>query len=124
MDIELRLVDDTDDWTLPLLQIPLTENTIENATDVQTLDGNVHTNFIGRKRSWQHNWYQLSEADFNRLKGFYERQFTLFKYPRIYISYYTVNNIPVRMTLNPKTIIDNCGTVRNVTITLRETTQI
>jgi hypothetical protein len=65
----------------------------------------------------------MSEADFNKLKGFYDRQFTLWQYPLVSIPDLGVSNIVVRMSLSPRQVIDNCGTVQNVQITLRETVQ-
>lgn len=120
----ITLKDDTTSATLPLLNVPLTQQVLEGAVDVETLDGNVYTDFVSQKRLWTHMWAYLSEAEFTTLKGFYERQFTLLKYPLITINKLAVSNIPVRMTLSPRSIIDNCGTVENVEVTFRETSQL
>jgi hypothetical protein len=122
--ITIQLTDDTTSLTLPLLEVPVSEQTIENATDVQTLDYNVYTDFIARKRLWSHTWATLSESDYNALRGFYDRQFTTFKYPRITIDHYAVTDVPVRMTLNTKEIISHGGEVSNVQVGLRETAQL
>lgn len=122
--ITMSLTDSTGTLELPLLDVPLTEETIENATDVQTLDMNVYTDFINTKRLWRHKWGFLEEADYNALRGYYNRQFTLFAYPTLSISYYGITNVPVRLSMNQKDITDGCGTVDDVEITLRETAQL
>ncbi len=122
--IEIILQDNTTTLTLPVLNIPLQEDTIENAVDVQTLDYNIYTDFINQKRKWTHTWAYLSDSDYNLIKGFYDRQFTLFRYPTLTIGYYGVTDIPVRLNLNTKTIVNTCGMVNNVTLVMRETTQL
>ncbi|WP_439946514.1 hypothetical protein [Streptomyces sp. BBFR109] len=122
--IELVLTDDTGTLTLPLLEVPLTQGTIENATDVETLDKNVHTNFISQKRQWSHTWAYLSEDDYNALRAFYDRQFTLFRYPRLSIPYYSISDVVVRMKLNDKNIVTHAGEVSDVEVSFRETTQL
>lgn len=120
----LTLTDSTGSYTPIELEVPLTEETVEGAQDVQTLDYNIYTSFITQKRLWGHTWAFMNESDFNILKGFYDRQFTLFTYPTVTIPQLGVEDVVVRMTLNPRTVIDNCGTVDRVSISLRETRQI
>ena len=57
----------------------------------------------------------MDKADFDLLKGFYDRQFTLFAYPLLTITDDGANNVPVRMTFSGQNIIDNCGTIQEVT---------
>lgn len=106
---------------MPESEVPLTTTTIEGATDVQVLSFNVYTDFITQKRLWSHTWAYMTEAQFAILKGYYDRQFTLFAYPQLTISDENVNLVTVRMSLNPKNIVDNCGTVNDVTVSFRET---
>ena len=122
--IELELTDATGTATLQMLEVPLTINTIEGATDVQTLDYNVYTDFLTQKRVWSHTWAYMDESDYNILKGYYDRQFTLFEYPELSIDYYNVANVPVRMTLNQQEVVNYCGRVQNVEVTFRETKQL
>lgn len=122
--IQMVLTDDTGSLTLPMLEVPLNVETIENATDVQTLDFNVYTDFVSTKRRWEHTWADLTEDEYDALRGYYDRQFTLFKYPTLSIAYYSVSNIPVRLYLNTKEVIDFCGTVQRVQIGMRETVQL
>jgi len=121
---EITLTDATTTATLPALEVPLSEDTLEGASDLVTLDMNVYTDFINLKRLWAHTWAYMDEADYLVIKGFYQRQFTLFEYPTVTITELGVDNEAVRMTLSPRRIIDNCGVVSDVQITLRETYQV
>ena len=109
--------------TLPELDIPLTEGIIEGATDVQTLDNNVSTYFIRQKRSWSTRYEALPKDLYDIVRAVYDSQFTSFTYPRLSIPYYSIINVPVRMTLNAKEVWNNCGDVQNIQIGLRETRQ-
>ena len=122
--INIQLTDDVATLTLPTLEVPLTEQTIENAVDVQTLDFNVYTDFIAQKRLWSHTWATLTQAEYDALRAFYDRQFTTYKYPRITMAHYSVSDVPVRMTLNTKEVISHAGEVANVQVSFRETAQL
>lgn len=124
--IEMILTDDTTSATLQMLEVPLSEETINNDVEVITLDNNISVYIVpdSDKRVWTHTWSYLSEDEFNVLKGFRDRQRTLFKYPRVTITDQDVNDVSVYMKLNPKNIIDHCGTVQNATIILRESRQM
>jgi hypothetical protein len=120
---EIIITDAMGTDTLPPLEIPLTVTQIEGATDVTTLDYNVYTDFVALKSLVSHTWAFLSEEDFLIVKGYYERQFTLFQYPRITITELGISDRVVRMSLNPRNIIDHCGTVSDVTVSFRESKQ-
>lgn len=120
----IKLTDDSGEYILPRLEIPLTEETIENATDVQTLDYNIYTDFISQKRQWTHEWAWMSQTDYNILKAIYSRQFTDYKYPLMTIEYYGLIDIPVRLKMNAKKVADNSGTIEGVNVTFRETSQL
>lgn len=122
--IEIQLTDNSESLVLPILAPPLGISTIEGATDVQTLDNNISTYFTDNKRRWDHTWSYLSEEDFNKIKAFYDRQWTDYKYPLLTIDHYEVSDVPVRMYLEPRNVVDNCGNVENVTVSFRETRQL
>lgn len=126
MPILMTLTDDTTSATLEALNIPLVEDTVNNDTEVVTLDNNisVYISPDSDKRVWTHTWAYLTEDEYNTLRGFRDRQRTLFKFPRVTISDQAATDVPVYMNLNPKSIIDHCGTVQNVTVTLRESAQM
>jgi hypothetical protein len=122
--IQIVLTDDTLSYTFQSLEVPLTVSTLEGAVDVVTLDNNMSTYFTANKRQWTHTWAYMTETEYNVLKGFYDRQWTLYKYPNLTIADLSVSAIPVRMSLNPQNIIDHCITVNDVTVTFRESIQM
>lgn len=124
--IQMTLTDDFTSATLEALNIPLVEDTVNNDVEVITLDNNisVYISPDSDKRVWTHTWAYLTEDEYNTLRGFRDRQRTLFQFPRVTISDQNVTDVPVYMNLNPKSIIDHCGTVQNVTVTLRESAQM
>lgn len=124
MAYEIQLTDQTGTSTLTATEVPLSIAPVEIAADVQVLSGNVYTDFIAKKRVWSHTWRYLTETEYNVIKGYYNRQFTLFEYPELTIVDEGVADVPVRMTMTPKNIIDNCGTVQDVTVTFRESNQL
>lgn len=121
---EIVINDIVDTMTILYPSPPLSESVIEGATDVTTLDLNLYTDFFATKRLWEDTIAYMSEDDFNQLKGFYDRQWTLWQYPTISIPDLGVTDIVVRMNLTPRRIIDKCGTVENVGISFRETVQM
>ncbi len=122
--LTLKLTDDSEVIEYDLLEVPLTESPIRGATDIETLDGNVSTYFTYNKRSWRHRWAYMSKEDYEKLKGFYDRQFTNHKYPLLSIPELNVNNVPVLMNINQRDIVNNCGMVSGVETTFRESKQL
>jgi hypothetical protein len=122
--ISLTLVDLQNSKTWELLEVPFTEQPVEGVSDVQTLSGNVYTDFLYQKRIWKHKWAYMTEQEYLELRAFYDRQFTDYKYPLVTIPDLGVENVPVRMSINNRNIVNNCGVVSGVEITLRETAQI
>lgn len=125
MNIVASLTDTTGTLVLPRLEIPLSTDTIEGATDVETLDGNIYTDFIRQKRRWTIPYTILTEAQYDAIRAYYDQQFlTPWSYPLLTIPYFDITNVPVRMYLNVKEVWKDCGDVQNVVITLRESRQI
>jgi len=125
--MELKLLDATGQSILPAIEVPLTVATLEGAVDVQTLSYDVYTDFITQKRTWTQTYAYLTKEEYALIKGYYDRQFTLYTYPQLSVTGSTANdvtNIVVRMTLTPQQIIDNCETVSDVTVSFRETRQL
>ena len=114
------------DLELPPIGVPLTETTIENATDVVTADNNVFTTFAvsSNKRGWNINLNDLSDTLYNAVKAIYDSQWTTYEYPLLSIPFFGISNVPVRMSMSPKEVFNNCGSVQNVVITLRESSQL
>src|SRR5690554_4490431 len=112
---EIIISDTVDEMTIEVPSVPLTEVVIEGTTDVTTLDLNMYTDFFATKRSWANTLEYMTETEFNQLKGFYDRQWTLWQYPTLSIPDLDVNDVVVRMSITPRQIIDQCGTVNDVT---------
>lgn len=109
---------------LPPLELDFINTPIENAQDVQTLDGSIYTDFSSLNSAWTLNYVSLTEDQYNAIRAIYNSQFTLFEYPLLTISYYGVEDVPVRMYINEKDIWNHCGSVRNVQLSFRETNQL
>lgn len=122
--MEIQITDSTGTHTLPALEVPFTELPLESAVDVVTLDFNIYTDFVSRKRQWSQAWAYLTQSQYEFIMGFYNRQFTDFRYPTISIPDLGISNVAVRMSTNQRDIIDNCGTVSGFAVTFRETVQI
>lgn len=124
MAIEIKLTDSTGQVTLPALDVPLTLNPIHKMTEVEVVSGNIYFDYVGTKRTWTATYAYLTEDEFNVLKGYLDRQLSTGTFPELSIDYYTVANVVVYMSLTPQNIIDNCGTVQDVTVSFRETIQM
>lgn len=111
---------------LPRLGVPLTGQHLENATDVITADNNMYTTFAvsNNKMLWSLVWDVLTEDEYNDLKSIYDNQFITYQYPLFDLPHLSIEDMPVRMTISPREIWNNCGDVQNVTITLRESVQL
>lgn len=123
----LALHDQTDDMHFDVLQIPITDNDVEGASDNTTLDGNVYTDFLYLKKVWKQSWKQMDNATYQRLRGFYTRQFSTGVYPELTMTDLLTNTAlvtsqAVRMKLTDGGVINECGFRRNVTIELRQST--
>lgn len=108
---------------MPPIEHDFLRQPIENAQDVQTIDGNIYTDFTSLEEGWVFNYAFLTEDQYDALRLAYTQQFTLFEYPQLEIPYYGVDS-PARMYINEQNIWDNCGRVQNVQITFRLTDQI
>lgn len=120
MSYEITLTDNTGSATLPALNPPLSEEILEGAVDVVTLDMSMYTDFTAKKRQWTQRWAYMTEANYNILKGYYNRQFSTGSYPQVTITELGVSAVYARLSLSPQQVIDNCGKVQNVILTMRE----
>lgn len=123
----LALHDQTDDMHFDVLQIPITDNDVEGASDNTTLDGNVYTDFLYLKKVWKQSWKQMDNATYQRLRGFYTRQFSTGVYPELTMTDLLTNTAlvtsqAVRMKLTDGGVINEYSCRRNVTIELRQST--
>jgi hypothetical protein len=124
MSYTLTLTDDSTTYTWTVLEIPIADDYVEGTGDNTTLDGNVYTDYLFLKKNYKLSWSIMTAVDYAALKGFYERQFTLAKYPLMTMSEAGLNNIPVRLSLSDGGIVDNCLRRQNVKISMRESSQL
>ncbi len=123
MAYNITLHDSTASWTSPAPSTPFIEKIIEASSEVTTLDLNIYVDLFDTKREWTVRWGYMSAADYISLRGFYDRQFTLFEFPDVTIPDKGVTSVVVRATLNDLNITDESGLVENVELVLRETIQ-
>lgn len=121
---EIKITDATGTVTLPPLEVPLTVGEVIKGSDIDTLSNDIYTDYFPVKRLFTHTWAWLSEDDFNILKGYYDRQMRVYyKYPTITIEELNVYDLVCKMSLSPRNIIDQCGTVQGVEVSFRESKQ-
>lgn len=124
MAYDLTLTDITTTDTFADPQIPVSTTPIEISREIEVLSGSVYTDYVSQKRTWTVTFKFMDIATYTSLKGFYDRQFSLFQYPLLTITDDNAVDIPVKMTINSQQIIDNCGTVQDVTVSFRESEQL
>lgn len=124
--LKLTLTDTADSVEYSLLEVPFTTEDVVGKTDVTTLSGNIYTDYLYDKKSFKHKWSWMSLNDYKKLRGFYDRQFTLYKYPNMTLTEPdgTIITKVVRMEISAKKMISQCGIVEDVEIELRESAQL
>lgn len=106
--------------TLPILEQDFVNKPIENAVDIETLNGRLYTDFVNQKGEWSLSFDSLTEDEYNDIRAIYDSQFTEYDYPTLSIAYYSVEDVSVRMYINDKNIWNNCGAIQNVELRFRE----
>ncbi len=122
--ITATLTDNSGTIDFPNLEVPVVIETLDGSTDVTTLDNNMRTDFTNAKRMVNIPYDSLTETEFNVFKAYYDRQFTEFEYPLLTITDLGITAMPGRMYLSPRNVYDNCGSVQDVQISFRESTQM
>jgi hypothetical protein len=109
----------------PPIELDFINQNLENAADVVTLDGSLYTDFTDNSHGlWSLQWDSLTETEYNAIRADYDAQFTNYQYPTLTIPHYGLTDVPVRMTINERSVWRHCGDVQNVQITFRETPQL
>lgn len=72
---KMTLKDSTDEMTFNLLEVPIVDKDIEGAVDNVTLDGNQYTDYLYLKKQYIQKWSIMCDEEYERLRGFYTRQF-------------------------------------------------
>lgn len=120
----IYLTDSAGTHELPPLDVPLSRVKLEKMTTIEPLSGNVYDDYIATKRAWTHTWTYLTKEEYDLLDEIFERQKSEWTYPELTIDGESVSLLTCKYVLGQKDIIDNCGTVQGVTISLRETKQL
>lgn len=124
MSYKLYLTDSAGTHELPPLEIPLTRVKNEKGLMVEALSGNVYDDFIATKRVWAHTWAYLTQEEYELLDEIYERMKSEWTYPQLTVEGDGVTDLTVKFELSAKNIIDDCGTVSDVSVSFRETRQL
>lgn len=122
MAIRLTLKDSTQTSTIVLPSPPLVQE--DNNLDVKkrTLDNTLHVYIAPNadKKTWQQRWAFLRIDEYQLIRGFRDRQRTLFSFPTLSITGLAsgdIVDVPVFISMEEKQIIDNCETLENVSVT-------
>lgn len=124
MEYKIYITDSAGTHELPPLEVPLTLVPNEKETTVEPLSGNVYDDHIATKRVWSHTWSTLTKEQYDLLDTIYKRAKSEWTYPQVTIDGEDVTDLVVKYVLGPKNIIDNCGTVEDVSVSFRETRQL
>ena len=73
---KMTLTDSADSMTMDLLEVPIADNDVEGAVDNTTIDGNVFTDYLWLKKKYVQKWSIMCPDEYDRLRGFYTRQWT------------------------------------------------
>lgn len=123
MAYEITLKNSYTTWNSPTPDPPIVQRYIDSAIEVTTLDLNVYTDLLSRKRSWTIQWGYMDKTSYSNLRFIIESQFTNLELPTLSIPDFRVQNVVVKATLNDHSVVDRSGLVENVELTLRETIQ-
>lgn len=121
---KLTITDSTDTMTFELLEIPIEIKDVEGAVDNTTIDGNVFTDYLYLKRSFEQKWAMMTHADYLQLRGFYERQWQNAEPATVEITRgadYVLEPIKARLTLADGGIVNACQIHQDVKLSVRET---
>lgn len=109
---------------LPRIQRDFINAPIENAQDVETLSGEIYTDFVSLENRWIFNYASMTEAEYQAVRDFYDAQFEDLEFPLLSIPFFGVADAPARMYINDKNIWNNCGDVQGVQFIFRLTSQL
>lgn len=122
--IDFTLTDSQASVTHQLYDAPFTDSEADGGEEsITTLNGNVYVDYIYTKRIWKRKFSFLREDDYLALKGFVDRQRTLYKFPLLSVPQFGVVNVPVYLTMSERKTTNSCGDVVDIMLTMRETTQ-
>lgn len=124
MSLTLTITDDNTSITYTLLPSPFHKNREIGESKVLTASGDIYTDYVYKKFEFEYEWGFLTAEEYAILEGFFNRQYSLNKYPRISIPELSVDNMVAKMELSDQSIINNCGMVEKVKVSFRESSQL
>ena len=125
--IYLKLEDGVDRLRLYTLEARVSSSPIINETDVVTSDGNLSTYYGSTKQQLTFRFGYMTADEYARLLDIRDRQYKNLKYPKVTIrnaGNLDITKMPAKLTLGSQNIIDNCGNVQDVDLTLRESKEV
>ncbi len=90
-----------------------------NETDIETLGGNLFTDFINNRRSWRLSWKLLKEEDYTTIQNLFLEQYEIGVYHPLQIDAYNLYT-PVKMEISDHDIKHNGGFVEGFSVLLKE----
>lgn len=124
MSLTLTITDDDTSINYTLLPSPFNKKREIGKSEVLVVSGDIYTDYVYKKFEFEYEWGFLTAEEYAILEGFFNRQYSLNKYPRISIPELGVDNMVAKMELSDQSIINNCGMVEKVKVSFRESTQL
>lgn len=124
MSLTLTITDDNTSITYTFLPSPFNRKREIGESKVLTASGDIYTDYVYKKFEFEYEWGFLTADEYAILEGFFNRQYSLNKYPRISIPELGVDNMVTKMELSDQKIINSCGVVQNVKVSFRESSQL
>jgi len=109
----------------PPIERKFIKASLELVNDNVTLDNSLYTDSSGDVYNmWSWQYESLTQAEYDAIRADYDLQRTSNQYALLTIPFYSITDVPARMTINDQDIWDNCGSIEGVQITFRETAQL
>lgn len=82
----LTIQDSQDTMQFDLLDAPINIEDVEGAVDNTVLSGDIFTDFLFLKKRWEQKWAIMCKDEYERLRGFYTRQWSLATVPSVKVT--------------------------------------
>lgn len=82
----LTIQDSQDTMQFDLLDAPINIEDVEGAVDNTVLSGDIFTDFLYLKKRWEQKWAIMCKDEYERLRGFYTRQWSLATVPSVKVT--------------------------------------
>lgn len=121
MNIEATLTSSLGTIDLPIIEVGLSKSRVDMVNRVTTLSNDVFTRYSPNfRQQWEFPYSYMDKATYDQIEAIYYDSL-ITGYPTLSIPYYDVDDVYVVMELNPMEVIDDCGTIRNIKLSFRET---